>query len=323
MTYTMFAENEASAEPASSFDVGTDNPATFKSVLVGVDGTSTGRDAIALAAKLCDADGRLTLAHVVLVPQPVYGNFSSTGAGKQARGMLEREREAAGVSAELTGMFAASVGSGLHQLAADTGADLLVVGSCSRRPIARLLRGDDTRAALSAAACPVAVAPPGYAERSKPLDTIGVAYDGSPESEIALIAARVLAARHRAVPRALTAVWPTTSGVWSWGRTPLGRAWGAMMIDAFEREASERLASLTGVDGRVTVGPPTDELLAFADEVDLLVVGSRGHGPLRRLLLGGTSAYLARTAPCPLLVLPRGSRLRNRPGDPPRDDALV
>ena len=154
MAYTLFAENETSAEPASSFDAGTDNSATFKSVLVGVDGTSTGRDAIALAEKLCDADGRLTLAHVVLVPRPVYGNFSSTGAGKKARDMLEREREAAGVSAELTGIFAPSVGSGLHQLAADTGADLLVVGSCSRRPIARLLRGDDTRATLSAAACP-------------------------------------------------------------------------------------------------------------------------------------------------------------------------
>ncbi|MGN6871646.1 MAG: universal stress protein, partial [Solirubrobacteraceae bacterium] len=250
---------------------------------------------------------------------PVYGNFPTTGAGK-ALEMLEHEREATGVSAELTCIGARSVGRGLHQLAADTGADLLVIGSCSRRPIARLLRGDDTRGTLTGAACPVAVAPLGYAERSKPLDTIGVAYDGSPEAETALIGARALAARHGAALRALTAVWPTTSGGWPTGRTPLGRAWGAMMFDTFEREASERLASLIGVDGRVTVGPPADELLAFAYEVDLLVVGSRSHGPLRRLLLGSTSAYLTRAAPCPLLVLPRGSRLRSRPATRPGDD---
>ena len=106
MTHSILGENEARSEAAASVDVSTESPATFKSVLVGVDGTSTGRDAIALAEKLCDADGRLTLAHVVLVQQPVYGNFSSTGAGKKAREMLEREDEAAGVSAELTGIFA-------------------------------------------------------------------------------------------------------------------------------------------------------------------------------------------------------------------------
>jgi nucleotide-binding universal stress UspA family protein len=78
-----------------------------------------------------------------------------------------------------------------------------------------------------------------------------------------------------------------------------------MTFEDYEREASERLSWLTGIDAQVTVGPPGDELLAFGDEVDLLVVGSRGHGPLRRLFLGSTSRYLARTARFPLLVLPQ------------------
>ena len=46
------------------------------------------------------------------------------------------------------------------------------------------------------------------------------------------------------------------------------------------------------------------ELLAFGDEVDLLIVGSRGHGPLRRLVLGSTSLQLTREARCPLLIVP-------------------
>ena len=38
----------------------------------------------------------------------------------------------------------------------------------------------------------------------------------------------------------------------------------------------------------------------------LLVVGSRGYGPLRRVLLGSVSTELVRSAPCPLIVTPRG-----------------
>ena len=40
----------------------------FDNVLVGVDGTPTGRDAIALADRLCARGGRLTLANIVLMP---------------------------------------------------------------------------------------------------------------------------------------------------------------------------------------------------------------------------------------------------------------
>lgn len=54
---------------------------TFSSVLVGVDGTSTGRDAIALADRLCAPSGRLTLANIVLMPSPVYHNFHATRLG--------------------------------------------------------------------------------------------------------------------------------------------------------------------------------------------------------------------------------------------------
>ena len=40
----------------------------------------------------------------------------------------------------------------------------------------------------------------------------------------------------------------------------------------------------------------------------MLVVGSRGWGPVRRLLLGSTSERLVREAVGPVLVVPRGDR---------------
>ena len=152
-------------------------PARFENVLVGVDGTSTGRDAITLANRLGACPGRLTLAHVIVVDVPRYRNFHSTPAWKEAREMLEHQSEATGVTAELTGMFAPSVGSGLHQLAEDCDADLIVVGSATRGRIGRVLIGDGARGTISGATRPVAVAPHGYADRSGEIRTIGVAYN--------------------------------------------------------------------------------------------------------------------------------------------------
>ena len=263
----------------------------FDNVLVGVNGTPTGRDAIALADRLCARGGRLTLANIVLMPTPTYRNFHMSPVGKDRFEMLERERDATGVTAELTGMFAASVGSGLQQLGLDCDADLLVVGSSSTGPVRRVLVGDDARGTVAGASCPVAVAPHDYAEQADEIETVGVAYDGGAEAEAALAVAREVAAAHGARLLALTVV------------TPIA---GAMRdVPTLERAARDSLRQFEGVEGRVAVGTAAGELAAFGDELDLLVVGSRRHGPLRRLILGSTSVQLTREARCALLIIPR------------------
>jgi nucleotide-binding universal stress UspA family protein len=54
-------------------------------------------------------------------------------------------------------------------------------------------------------------------------------------------------------------------------------------------------------------GDPAATLEAQGVEVDLLVIGSRGYGPFRRALLGGVAAEVMRSAPCPVIVVPRAS----------------
>jgi len=44
-----------------------------------------------------------------------------------------------------------------------------------------------------------------------------------------------------------------------------------------------------------------------SEAVDLMVVGSRGYGPLKAVLLGGVSGQLIRSAACPVIVIPRGA----------------
>ena len=234
--------------------------------------------------------------------------------------MLERERAEAGANVDVRHVTSLSVARGLRQLAETSAADLLVVGSSTRGSLGRWFLGDDTRAALSGASCAVAVAPGGYAERPGPISRIGVAYNGTPESETALAVARGLAARCGGSVRALLVVSPVPRGVGYWEAFEAGPRRG--------RRGGHRRQPGIGCDCSTTstvglrLGVPSEALAAFGAEVDLLVVGSRSYGPVRRMMLGSTSLQLARAARCPLLVLPRGLSVRHEQsvvGSPPAD----
>lgn len=53
-----------------------------------------------------------------------------------------------------------------------------------------------------------------------------------------------------------------------------------------------------------TEGQPAQTLLEAAKKADLLVVGSRGHGPFAGFLLGSVSQQCVTHAPCPVVVVP-------------------
>jgi len=261
----------------------------FENVLVGVDGRPTGRDAIALARRLVDPDGVLTLTHGYFAQSP-----------EEAEALLEDERRAAGVDAQLLTFCAETPGRGLHLQAEREQADLLVVGSCSRGAFGRATLGDDTRAALNGGPCAVAVAPRGYALHARPIRRVGVAYNATPESVNALAVARGLAAANRASVSVLQVVTMPSMAYAGFVAPGLGET-----IDMMLEDARAGLDQLSGVETRAVYGLAGEELAAFGDEVDVLVIGSRGYGPIRRLMVGSTCDYLERRGRCPLLVLPR------------------
>jgi nucleotide-binding universal stress UspA family protein len=276
----------------------------FDNVIAALNDGPAALDAIALATDLIDAGGTLALAHVTRGdPQP-HRVSRATSQASQRLVSLELI-EAAAVRADVTATpltsVARSVGRGLHELAEREHCDLLVVGSSGRAFFDRVVIGDDTRDALNGAPCAVAIAPSGYARHAAQLREIGVAYDGSPESEDALATARALAAARSARVSAFEAVNIPAGLLGAYG-VEFGDA-----IDAIVQTAHERIDALGGVEAHAAYGPVIEELALYSASVDLLVIGSRGYGPLGRLVHGSTSTGLARSARCPLLVLPRGS----------------
>ncbi len=276
----------------------------FTEVVVGVDGRQGGRDAVALAQQLALPDGQTTLVRVHGGNAVLRTGAALALAGGRQRSeeLLAFEREEASADADLMTYAAPSVGRGLHDVAVSRRADLIVVGSCHRGMAGRVFLGDDMSAALNGASCAVAIAPAGYATNTAALSVIGVGYDGSPESEQALGAARDLASRNASTIKALAVISLQSAP----DGEPLPDNWPEMAEQLVD-EQRRRLDGFGDIDGDAKYGEPSDELEAFSEELDLLIVGARGYGPVGRLLNGSTSNYLARRIRCPLLVLPRSA----------------
>ena len=144
-----------------------------------------------------------------------------------------------------------------------------------------------------------------------------VGIDGSEASATVLARAMEEAALRRAVLEVVV----------SW-QFPFEQAAGSFAVAEpaadMERWAEgvldDALAKVT-TDGRVRVvrhveyGAPVKVLMAEAEEAELLVVGTRGHGRLSGLFLGSVSQYLAVHAPCPVMVVHGGVAVVSAPSE--------
>jgi nucleotide-binding universal stress UspA family protein len=295
----------------------------YDKILVGYDGHDGGADALALGERLAAATGAPMLVAASYPRVSYHATIVAAGdLEEQMRAETEERLRAAVEHVSVPGgveeriVAGSSPAAALHRLAVREGADLVVLGSARHGAVGRLLIGDTGNRLLHAAPFAVAVAPTGYRERPAPhLGSIGVGYDATPESEIALMAATTLASATGARLRLLSVVEPATA-TWTFAPTAWQRAFS--VDDLLDELVTERRGeidrALAGIDpaiaadGAVLTGSPADKLAEVAGrELDLLLVGSRAYGPLRRVLLGGVSFELMRSAGCPLLVVPRGA----------------
>jgi len=146
------------------------------------------------------------------------------------------------------------------------------------------------------------------------MSTIVVGVDGSPGSVRALKFA-LDEARVRGDDVTAVAAWHLPAAVYE-------SAWAPVAVDpqdfekvaqaALDRSLDEAGAAETGVSVTrlVREGQAADVLVAEAREADLLVVGSRGLGGFKGLLLGSVSQQCVHHAGCPVVIVPNGDRGR-------------
>lgn len=186
-------------------------------------------------------------------------------------------------------------------------APLLVLGSRGTGGFHGILTGSTAVALVAHGHCPVAVirgATPDIAPRTGGPVVVGV--DGSATSDAAIATAFDEASWRGA----------ELVAVHSWLEYPLDhdpvRGYDAALAAATETErevVAERLAGWqekypdVAVRRIVAEGRPVELLLKHSDAAQLLVVGSRGRGGFRGMVLGSTSQALIYHATCPVLVV--------------------
>lgn len=287
----------------------------YRRILVGYDGREPGRDALALAAALRAADG-VAIAGCVYPATGRAGNeaVETLLADAASQTVARAGTQADGDWLEFRAAPGQSPAHGLHVLSEEVQPDLIVVGSSHRADHGRVHAGTTGERLLNGSPCPVAVAPAGFAAEARTPRVIGVAYDGSESSETALREAMAVAAEFEATLRLITVVppielyWPAEAfaGAAVSGdtiREQRREGFRHMLEEAAERAPAEARAAAVLADGR-----PATVIADQAEKgIDLLIMGSRNYGPIRRVMVGSTAIELMRLAPCPVMVIPRGA----------------
>ncbi|MFU8849711.1 universal stress protein [Micromonospora sp. SL1-18] len=178
-------------------------------------------------------------------------------------------------------------------------AGMLVLGSRGQGGFAGLLAGSTAVSVTAHAHCPVVVVRDGQAATSGP---VVVGMDGS-ESSLRALGFAVERAAQRDVPLRVLRAWGPPGDRRVPGFDPQQAT--ATERAAVEQELAQWRRTFPDVPVEVQVAPgnPAALLVEASREAQLVVVGSRGRGGLRGMLLGSVSQQLIHHAHCPVAVI--------------------
>lgn len=283
-------------------------------LIVGWDASASSLDALKLARLLARECG---LSMSIVHCYPGHERFpEALGMIEEILGDAHRKLDELPADALESGstrdlVIAISPSEGLLYEAERADAEMIVVGSTHHGALGRLHPGAVAENLLHGAPCAVTLAPAGYADSGiDSIRMVATAFDGSDESRAAVDEA-VRLAQEAGAGLKVIAVAPSTPFGWP------GLAYSYEELHQADRESrremlAELVASLPHAvrpQERFLDGDAATEIVAECEKgVDLLVLGSRGYGALRRAMLGSVSTPVMRTASCPVVIVPHDAR---------------
>ncbi|MDX5461367.1 universal stress protein [Micromonospora tulbaghiae] len=280
-------------------------------ILVGYDGSSDAAVALNWALDEAGRSGRpVRLAYVFewltvtgwIGPGVAPGVWPDEAARQQVEELVRKA--AADAAADRPGLtvhgevFDGPPALVLQERSADAG--MLVLGSRGHGGFGGLLAGSTAVSVTAHAHCPVVVVRDGQAATSGP---VVVGSDGS-ESALRALGFAVERAAQRDVPLRVLRAWE-----------PPGDRWVPPDFDPEQVAASERAAAEAElapwresfpdvpVEIEAVPGSASALLVEASRSAQLVVVGSRGRGGLRGMLLGSVSQQLIQHSHCPVAVV--------------------
>jgi nucleotide-binding universal stress UspA family protein len=195
------------------------------------------------------------------------------------------------------------------ELGEKLGVGLVVMGSRGLGGLRRTLMGSVSSSVVRHAHCPVLVV------RGEPISfpiKMLLATDGSKDAELAATAAIDLA-RNTGSELHVVTVFPGSAYVHPYYETHFPEAAERLRREARNERQEildkrvERIREAGGsvAQTHIRAGEPAAEIAALAEELDanLIAMGSRGLGGIRRALMGSVSDSVVRHAHCPVLIV--------------------
>jgi nucleotide-binding universal stress UspA family protein len=294
----------------------------MSSILVATDLSEASDGVLRAAAALANlADAELHVIHALEVPMLPYSTADRAAASvdgwlAEARAALDEQfRRALPPQAEVSSVHLAvgSVHLAVLERAAEVAADLLVLGPHRLRPFGDRFLGSTADRVIRTASAPCLLV---RGALDLPLRRLMLPTDLSEPAGGALrVALRWLAAFGAAADGdrrgAELLVVHVVPRMYEMPDFAFDQEVVVPEVERLIREALDEVEASAAVRERVTWGDvPADEILrvAVSEGADLLVLGTHGHGAVRRVLLGSVASALARGAPCSVLLVSPPSR---------------
>lgn len=303
-----------------------DKSASPSGVIVAFDGSEHAERALRWATR--EAAGRgtsLTIAHSYHWPSAGLGAMEAVGflMDALAQDSAELLESAASLAAQTAEKYDVSLEiRTVSQLGAPVPTlvelshdhELMVVGSRGLGGFAGMMLGSVSTGVVAASVCSVAVIRGDeLAERGlgdNPPVVVGIDGDPSQQATVAaILRAAFVAAQQRKSSLVAVHVWqpPTARSLTKQALRDLEaqEKWHSSV----ERELAARVAEVAAdfpdvkLQTMTSSGRTAAALLEQAKTARLVVVGTRGRGEVKGMLLGSTSRALVQHAPCPVLVI--------------------
>lgn len=298
-------------------------------VLIGVDGSAGGLEAVRQASQLLNPAGdRVALYYAPPAIQlkssaSVAPDVAARAAQSLAQAVFEQADGAlppglAATRETITGSQTPS--HGLLAAADSWKADLIAVGARGLGPVQKLLVGSVSRSVAETSGLPVLVARAPQAPPRSGLRVLMAMEEHTPLDEVAAVL-RQFTWPTGSVGKLVTVIESMFAGeIPRWlaekARDAETEAMAKVWVEEHEADRQHAATNLSALRGKlpapfqtaepiVAEGNPTEQILATAaaQSADLLVVGARSTGRLARLLMGSVSHKLLTHAPCSVLVV--------------------
>jgi nucleotide-binding universal stress UspA family protein len=198
------------------------------------------------------------------------------------------------------------------RVADEWAAELIVIGARGLGTLKSIVLGSVSKAVVRWAPCPVLV----VKRRHVGLERALIAVDGSPDSTTAARFFSSLPLDPRTAVRLVAVVEPPLPPFWA-GEPPMPDTRDVLndvvrmrtkeLVSVLARLEPEFRGRVRALEQSVLTGQPAEIIVTTAAEPDvgLVVVGARGLGLLKRLLLGSVSEHVLQGVDCPVLIVKR------------------